>query len=410
MTARNQNEGLSIRGRIVELCLAAILPAAVFFFGAASSWAGMFLASALFFLSAVSADSFKPLQIPFFKLFLFIFLFIVFQTVFFSQNRHASYGEILKGCCFLCFFCLVWNLPQALLSRLVWVVILTGIFEVVYGAGEVYSGHEHVLWTAKKNHLGFVTGTYFNRNHLAGFLELCSGLAAGCFMKNFHTKEKGKAAVSAAAFFILTAGLFLSGSRMGVLSFAAAFLIISAASLFKIKKNFSVSPWLFLLAAAVPAAIWGVRPWISRWTELPFLIADGQRLVVWKDTLRIIRDYPLTGTGLGSFEWVFPKYQSAQLVMAWTHAHNGYLELAAELGIPIFLLLTAAFIAFFKFCLSGGVRKHEAGTFWFERGLIAGVLAFLLHGFTDFNFSIPANMLVLVFLLALLFKTRMSRA
>lgn len=386
---------------MVEACLAALMAAVSFFFGASSSWAAMSLSAALFFLFCYAPVCFsgpKPLRVSFAVL----MGFLILQAALFSMNRYASSGEILKWLSFALFFCFVVRLPQASVLNLAFVAAVIGIFQVFYGIWEVRSGHEHVLWAAKKNHIGFVTGTYFNRNHLAGFLELCLGLAAGGFMKAFYERSKTVMAGTAAAFFILTAGLFLTGSRMGVISVAAAFAVVLAGLILG-KGRKPLMPALWLALGAVPAACWGLKPWLSRWTGLPLLETDGQRFQAWKDTLGIIRDHLLTGIGTGAFEWVFPRYQSADLVMSWNHVHNDYLELAAELGIPGFLIFCAFFILLFRYCLRG--LSGEKSAAWFNLGVVMGILAFLIHGLTDFNFSIPANAMLFVFMTAVLFRS-----
>lgn len=404
MIARKQSEPGCFRTRLVELCLTAVLSTGIILFGATSAWAAMYLAAGIFLLFCVYPHfppNFLRFSAPF-------FLYLLAQTAFFSLNRFNSCGEVIKMLSLSCFFCLLLNTSDSFLLKLSLITVLIGLFEVFYGFAEVFTGHEHVLWIVKKNHLGYLTGTYFNRNHLAGFLELCIGLAAGGFMNQLSLRKKSSAVFWGLFFFVLTTGLFFTGSRMGVLSFAMAVIVIIYICFFKPYKASVFSPWLFLFALGILAVMWGIHPWLSRWDELPLLNADEQRLSVWKDTLRILHDYPLSGIGLGSFEWVFPKYQSPELVMAWQHAHNGYLELITEIGIPGFILFSVTAFLFSKSYFSGHVLPNEK--FWYEKGVMIGVAAFLFHGLTDFNFSVTANMFTFTFLLALLFKFRKGLA
>ena len=62
---------------------------------------------------------------------------------------------------------------------------------------------------------------------------------------------------------------------------------------------------------------------------------------VWSNqyTVDMVADFPLTGAGGGSFYGIFPNYQAEELIGYHEHAHNDYLEFAAELGLPACFLL-----------------------------------------------------------------------
>jgi O-antigen ligase len=87
--------------------------------------------------------------------------------------------------------------------------------------------------------------------------------------------------------------------------------------------------------------------------------------------------------------------------MALIHAHNDYLELAAELGVlgALLLLGLVLSLAVRAFLVWRGRRNAQA------RALALGGIVSLagagLHAFTDFNFHIPANMVLFTVILAL---------
>ena len=57
------------------------------------------------------------------------------------------------------------------------------------------------------------------------------------------------------------------------------------------------------------------------------------RLPIWKDTVHLVRAYPLFGIGAGNFFPALLRYQNAALDLTWTHAHNDYLQWLSELGL-----------------------------------------------------------------------------
>ena len=58
------------------------------------------------------------------------------------------------------------------------------------------------------------------------------------------------------------------------------------------------------------------------------------RIAIWKGTLKAIKNNILTGNGIGTFVWFFPKYRPKTLHSTRPHfAYNEYLHMAAEMGL-----------------------------------------------------------------------------
>jgi len=58
-------------------------------------------------------------------------------------------------------------------------LLLLGFFEAIYGIAETYSKSNQIWWFSKRVYVNDVTGTYINRNHFAGFMEIILLLTAG---------------------------------------------------------------------------------------------------------------------------------------------------------------------------------------------------------------------------------------
>ncbi|MEX2016003.1 MAG: O-antigen ligase family protein, partial [Candidatus Hydrogenedentales bacterium] len=128
------------------------------------------------------------------------------------------------------------------------------------------------------------------------------------------------------------------------------------------------------------------------------------RLSYWRVATRIIRDHFWTGVGLGNFGTVYANYQQlgdGPVQMA----HNDYLQILAETGL--FGLL--AFLALWGyFALWGGrqiIRDQDPLRRGILAGMYAGVLAFLMHAFVDFDFANP-SLVAMVVTMAALFYAR----
>src|SRR5574340_1009361 len=73
----------------------------------------------------------------------------------------------------------------------------------------------------------------------------------------------------------------------------------------------------------------------------------GGRIVQWKDSIGILRDFPLTGAGFGCFQDIYKGYSSRHWDAILDHAHNDYLELLCEGGIIGFSLMACFILSVF---------------------------------------------------------------
>ena len=112
------------------------------------------------------------------------------------------------------------------------------------------------------------------------------------------------------------------------------------------------------------------------------------RLELWSRALEAIADYPFTGIGMGTFDHVIPlRYPYVLLAgaeLAVPHAHNLFLQVAVDLGLPGLI----AFVALLGLVLAAAVQSARA---WAGdqalalqvTGLAAGLVAMLVHGLLD---------------------------
>jgi O-antigen ligase len=133
-----------------------------------------------------------------------------------------------------------------------------------------------------------------------------------------------------------------------------------------------------------------------------------ERFELWKRALHVIEAKPLTGTGINTYNVAHEKYDKTQ---NWRvrgyYAHNGYLQLAAEIGIPgvIFFLV---FIAMYFRRVLAGIRDVRGSPEEYTRlGFLAGILAFLIYAAFDNNLQSPPSLMFFWFSLgALLARVR----
>ena len=125
------------------------------------------------------------------------------------------------------------------------------------------------------------------------------------------------------------------------------------------------------------------------------------RLIVNRNTLEMIKDYPILGTGLGTFAILYPKYRDSRLRMFMNAVHNDYLQFAEEMGIFGLGSFIAILVLFFRKSL--GLLRYARDRYiqGLAIGFLVSVAAIVIHGLGDFNLQIPANALLFWIILAL---------
>ncbi|MBN1689111.1 MAG: hypothetical protein JW893_08430, partial [Candidatus Omnitrophica bacterium] len=209
----------------LEIGLLVILWFMSFAFGAVHSWSLMAALAGLFFLLIFYPERLREaFRLPRFLQLTFsiLLVYLILQSNFLSANRYVTTLETFKWVAFACLFLVVVSLPVKSIHRLAIGIILLGVFQSAYGLFEVLSGSDKVLGQAKGVHAGFVSGSYFNRNHLAGLLELCLGLQIGYLFWAFWQHKFWAGLFSSLGFLLMMAAFVKTGSRTATLSFMGA--------------------------------------------------------------------------------------------------------------------------------------------------------------------------------------------
>jgi O-antigen ligase len=309
-------------------------------------------------------------------------------------------------------------------SLLLGVLIVLGCFEAGWGIVQYLTGWHKIFTYTNIFDLFDATGTYINRNHFAGLLELIMPFVLAAAFYSFQKASafghgngsRGAASRGAAnfqAFFylfvlaIMFVALVFSRSRGGIL--AATFSLVFIALLGQIKvarKGWLLFVVLFL-TLIVGYGLWiGLNPVLERFEQIgqKNFLQEEARTEIWKDTLGLVRTYPVTGTGLGTFGIAYRRYQTVAVEKYVDHAHNDYLELTADTGwVGLALLFLPILYLFFRMMVSFLNDSHR-----YRRSILLGcigsTLALLAHSFIDFNLHIPANALIFAVVLGIGYK------
>jgi len=250
-----------------------------------------------------------------------------------------------------------------------------------------------------------VTGTFVNKNHYAGFVIMLLPLAMVSFVSRLRRVRLERSSVlnDWRAMFFLTCGLlmaiglFFSGSRGGLISLLVVMLVFLLFR--KSKKAFWVASFAIPLFTVL--AFFFLLPQLALFERFFFENTLTGRIDQWLETFPLIIDNWLFGVGAGAYVVVFPAYKSGALgILSYEYVHNDYLQWLAELGLG-----ALAVFALLGVILKRSIRlmtraPDRAG---YANGLALGLFAFMLHGFLDFNFRIPANSHYFMMLAGMLF-------
>jgi O-antigen ligase len=344
-----------------------------------------------------------------------------------SLYPHATLLNLIKLLAYLGGFTLAaytfdFRKPRSILLR---GLIVLGVFEAAYGIVQYLAGWQKIFTYEKRYGLQEASGTYINRNHFVGLLELILPFVVASAFYSFQvwssrgrgTRERGDSTERTSAAYqtlfysflivVMMVALIFSLSRMGVVVAAFTVVLISALAQLKVRRSAWLLGVVVFLACVVGYGLWiGLSPLLVRFETMSdpgYLRVEG-RMAIWSDALRLIRDYPLVGTGLGTFAQAFPRYQTVFVNSRVAHAHNDYLEFASDTGLvgaallflPIFYLLGRLVLSF----LDDPHRYRRAVTL----GCIGSIVALLLHSAADFNLQIPANALIFAVILGIAYR------
>lgn len=301
---------------------------------------------------------------------------------------------------------------------LLYAIVVSGLFQALYGAIMTLSGLEYGFFEPKAHYRRFATGTFVNRNHLAAYLEL--SLAAGTALVLTQMTRWGWGSAKALArdlvallfspkiqvrvfLAIQVIALVMTRSRMGNTAFFAGLLLSGGLYLLIRHRRWLGRGLVFFLSLVLIDVLilsrwYGLEKVVERIerTELP----AEQRYSVFEQVQPAVRDYLLTGSGLGSFADVHARYRSAATAF-FDHAHNEYLELLIEAGaIGLGLLVLLAALHFTHSLLVIQRRRNRDRSATAFAALMA-LACTAVHATTEFHLHIPAIAATLTVMLAM---------
>jgi O-antigen ligase len=434
-SANNHSEHRAAFGFFLGLIVWAPLP-----FGSNILWSEMLLALACFLLTAlVLISDLRAERSPYVnRVALIPFLILVSAQVYLliqlSFPEISSLGfvgtiepfstqiQLLSGLALCSAFYLTLKTVTTG-KRTVWflgAIVVSGLLQATYGSVMTLSGLEYGFFIEKIVNQGNATGTFINRNHLAGYLVLSLACGIGLMISSFKrgkyaglravlrdlldTILSGKGALRI-SLIVMVIGLVLTRSRMGNISFFVGLALAGLGVMLYSRVSKKTIAFFLASILVIDALI------ISSFFDLNELAQrlegtsteSENRDEIFKLSLPMVKDNLIFGTGAGTFYTNYPAYRDESAGSGfYMHAHNDYVEFLSERGIIGSLPLLAFFLIVFRqgmLLLRSSSMKKRGLAFT----IIMSCAAIALHSVVDFNLQMPAYAFTLTAIWALPF-------
>lgn len=289
------------------------------------------------------------------------------------------------------------------------IIILVGLGISIFGIIQnyTYAHLNKVYWFDPSGTAASPFGSFVNRNHFAGYIEMIIPLAIGYLITDIDFSKK---VFYGLAVCIMSLALFLSFSRAGIIVYIASLSFMGLCLIIRrpLHKRAIAILILFIVVLFASMLLLDVKSICKRFvtifqdhdTGFPVL----GRGYLWRDNLKIWVDFPVFGTGLGTFGSISAKYKTLPGEVKFTYAHNDYLQLLSETGVVGFGLVFMFFCLYFNSLLRMWFKRKDIQAVGLVLGCTAAIWAILIHSLVDFNLHIPSNALLFFIIMGLAYR------
>jgi O-antigen ligase len=246
-------------------------------------------------------------------------------------------------------------------------------------------------------------GPFVNRNHFGTWLLMAASVTAGyliAHLRSHRIEEHSSARLIVRDLMADGSALFLGGA-LAVMLLAlvaslsrAALLGAGAALLFGFvvtrgrRREGSFAIGVAILTVAMLAAVWSNREGLLGRLN----VTDTQvgRPAIWVETLPVINDFWLTGTGVGTYGTAMLRYQRTATNTLFNQAHNEYLQLVAEGGVLLAIPVACALASWFALARRR-LLSNTDHIEWIRIGAAAAICGIAVQSVFETGLRMPAN-------------------
>ena len=363
------------------------------------------IAITAFLLEKSISWDWKWIKTPLDKPIIFLLALCVLSSIF-SLHKFTSLWALILLINYITIYYLVIHTirTRAQLRQLVYLIIGIGTFLAIFGLVKNFLTNPFSWWDYPEIYKNVyrVTATFGNANNFAGYMDMVILLLLGMFLTGI---KRPKIIIMVCLVFLFITALIFSFSRGGWISifFGIVFMVIALLTNqhFNRKKLVIGIICGFLAISLFVLVNTGMVKRIVTLKQKQDITNFRGRATAWSGIVDMIRDYPVLGIGPGTFSVVFTQYQPPGLSARYFRAHNDYLQIISEAGLPIIPIIVWMIIALYR----KGFRKFKNPSRLVRGiavGAMSGIAAMLFHSIGDFNLQIPADALLFTVLVALI--------
>ncbi len=375
-----------------------------------------------------------------------------------SVDPYSTRIYLLKAVVLLAFFWLLLRLTTtpARVELLVKTLVLCGFVQATAAVVLFATATSYSLFFVQVEH-SVAKGTFINRNHLAGYLEMTLAAGIGLMIAKLDDQrvrtwkqwardwlavlvsEKARLRIM---LIVMVVGLIATRSRMGNAAFFFSLLIVGTVAII-LSRHATRATVIFIasllvLDIVIIGGVVGVEKVFTRIEHTNLLKFESakvdsgttrqegglefrkppaastatpsrsyreesveERTEAARRAAIALRDFPVFGTGGGSFHIAFVPFQPFDVRGYFDHAHNDFAEFVIETGIIGVGLLGAIVLASLYHALRiQSVRRNRLAR-GMAFGSMMGIVALMIHSLVDFNLQIFSNALFFIVLLSM---------
>jgi hypothetical protein len=325
--------------------------------------------------------------------------------------RDSTAAAVLLGALILLFFTARRTFEWGGVRTLARIIAVTGLVLAGVALAQNATAKGLMYWRFAPGREGpYPFGPFVNRNHFATWammaVPVCAGYmaahaAAHPVSSTARWRSRMQAALDGRTWMLVASCMLLivataaSLSRSGLIglgtSMMCAVLLMRRGGAAPAGRSRQAAAFFGLLAVAATLGILTeVGPTVIAGRFGASGVALADRLAIWHDTLPVVRDFWLTGTGVGTFQTSMAVYQRSKPEVIFNQAHNHYLQVAAEggllVGIPVWLALSA-----FTKAAWTSIQADRSPMYFIRAGAAAGLAGVAVQSVWETGLTIPAN-------------------
>ena len=308
--------------------------------------------------------------------------------------------------------------------RTVWLLATMGIVIALLGLMHLATWNGKLYWLVPLAHGGGPMGPYVGQAHFAGYLLIVVPVVLGYVMvqggrarsagprwelagrRGPHEPVDWGRAVLKVFVFVMGGAILVSSSRGGMASLIFALLVVGGLTAFWRGRLKAGGMVLLAIGLIVAVGLWVADTIVVANVEELVEEVSGKvasaRVRIWADALALWGQFPLLGTGLGTFGVAFPMIQTLPTHVRFWHAESDVIQMLTDTG----LVGWALYLLTWGWLFVTGWHQFRAGPEDGELriGVLGALAGTFVHGIANYNAPPMANWIALTVAVALLFR------